>query len=88
MLIHPLAELRRAHRQDCMETSAKSEVVTVCSWQRRRKTAVADDLDHEKTPSSRKALTPLTVWPIGALLLCSLIGAGRRKTLSSIARAS
>jgi len=33
MLLHPLGELRRATRQDCSETSAKSELVTVCSWQ-------------------------------------------------------
>src|SRR5712664_4274860 len=31
MLLHPLIELRRA--LDCIEASAKSEVVTVCSWQ-------------------------------------------------------
>jgi hypothetical protein len=33
MLLHPLGELRRAHQAELHQTSAKSEVVTVCSWQ-------------------------------------------------------
>jgi hypothetical protein len=33
MLLHPLGELQRAHQAGCIETSAKSEVVTVSSWQ-------------------------------------------------------
>ena len=33
MLLHPFGKLRRATKQDCIEMSATSEVVTVCSWQ-------------------------------------------------------
>lgn len=32
-LLHPRSELRRTHQAGLIETSAKSEVVTVCSWQ-------------------------------------------------------
>jgi len=34
MLPHPVGKLRHAHQAGlCIEMSAKSEVVTICSWQ-------------------------------------------------------
>jgi hypothetical protein len=44
-----------------IETSAKSEVVTVCIYRKGETAEHGDDLDHDTTtPSLRSALVPLT----------------------------
>ena len=64
MLLHPIGELGRAHQaglhRDVSEVrGGDSLLVAIC---RRGKTAEhGDDLDHERAPSLRWALAPLTV---------------------------